>query len=67
MIRIYHLMVLFVAMVAQHADACQPLPQERYASTEKRVRERFNSADPVELVTLQRADLIKVKEGGIDF
>lgn len=60
-------MVLFVALVAQHADACQPLPEERYASTEKRVRERFDSVDAVELVTLQRADFVKVKEGGIDF
>lgn len=67
MIRIYHLMVLFVALVTQYADACQSLPPERYASTEKRVRERFDSAEAVELVTLQRAGLIKVKEGGIDF
>lgn len=59
--------MLFVALVAQNAAACQPLPQERFASTEKRVRERFDSVDSVELVTLRRADLIKVREGGIDF
>jgi hypothetical protein len=67
MTRITYLVVLFVALAAQQADACQPLPQERYATTEKRVKERFDSVDSVELVTLQRADLVKVKEGGIDF
>jgi hypothetical protein len=39
----------------------------RYAPTEERVKERFARVDSVELVTLQRADFVKVKEGGIDF
>ncbi len=59
----------FLALVfsSQESIACMPLPQERYAATEQRVMERFASVDSVELVTLQRADVVKVKEGGIDF
>ncbi len=44
-----------------------PLSPDRYALTEQRVMERFASVDSVELVTLQRADVVKVKSGGIDF
>ncbi len=61
-------LLAIVLVVSTHtALACTPLPQERYESTEKRVKERFASVDSVELVTLERADMIKVKEGGIDF
>jgi len=67
MTRTTYLITLSLAFAAQHAEACQPLPQQRYAATEQRVKERFDSVDSVELVTLQRADLVKIKKGGIDF
>ncbi|MFC0251905.1 hypothetical protein [Massilia consociata] len=63
------LVVFALALVfsSQDAVACTPLPGDRYAMTEKRVKERFASVDSVELVTLQRVDIVKVKSGGIDF
>lgn len=34
------------------ALACSPLPEEKYASTEKRVRERYTLAESIELATI---------------
>ena len=67
MTRFMQCIAFAAALTAQLANACQPLSQDRYDATEKRVRERFDSVDSVELATLQRADVVKVKEGGIDF
>ena len=44
-------MLLFYA-ASNSALACMPPPSERFASTEKRVRERYTAAEFVELVTI---------------
>lgn len=50
---IFRVVVLAVMSVAAAPVlACGPMPPEFYAKTEKRVRERFDSADSVVLVTL---------------
>ena len=67
MTRLCYLLTFALVFTSQLASACVPLHQDRYASTEKRVKERFDSVDSVELATLQRADVVKVKKGGIDF
>jgi hypothetical protein len=46
--------------------ACQPLPPEYFANTEKRVRERFNSVDSVVLVTLLNVRRVKKIEMEIE-
>lgn len=61
-----HLVILALVFWSHNARACMPLSPDRYASTEERVKERFASVDSVELVTLQRADIVKVRSGGID-
>ena len=65
--RIHILLALAFAAGSHESNACMPMSQARYAETEQRVKERFSSVDTVELATLQRADIVKVKEGGIDF
>ena len=44
--------LLFLHAVSSNALACSPPPPEIFASTEKRVRERYTAADFVELVTI---------------
>lgn len=59
-------LVALIAGIAIPALACQPLPRERYAKTEERVRARFDSVDSVELVTLIEARKVKFKEMEVD-
>lgn len=42
------------------AAACTPIPDARWAQTPERVKERFDSVDSVELVTLIRARQVKL-------
>lgn len=49
-----------LAGIAAPVIACGPMPPEYYAKTEKRVRERFDSAESVVLVTL--LDVRRVKK-----
>lgn len=44
------------------ALACQPLPQSDYAQTPQHVKERFDSVDSVELLTLIRARQVKKRD-----
>lgn len=44
--------LLFANAVSGNALACSPPPNEIFASTEKRVRERYEAAEFVELVTI---------------
>ncbi|WP_209589841.1 hypothetical protein [Massilia sp. BHUDP2] len=62
-----YVFILALVFSNQDARACMPLPRDRYAETVERVKERLASVDSVELVTLQRAEVVKVKGGGIDF
>jgi ribosomal protein S28E/S33 len=59
-------LVALIAGIAIPALACQPLPRERYAKTEERVRARFDGVDSVELVTLIEARKVKFKEMEVD-
>jgi len=58
--------LLGVSVICE-ANACQPISEDRYANSEARVKQRFDSVDSVELLTLVDAKVVKIKRGGIDF
>ena len=56
-----------IALFAKSTFACSPLPQERFAHTKERVKEKFDSVDSVELMTLIDEKFVKIPMPGIDW
>lgn len=59
--------ILIIFCCIPSVFACSPLPQELYEHTYKRVKEKFDRVDSVELMTLISAKKVKVKMQGDDF